>query len=229
MRALMLLALFPFSLAGFAADPGLQAVFERMDKASAAFKGFTADLEKIDYYQIVETTDKSVGTMAVRKSGPHSIQVLEKIETQNGNPDGEQMELSATRFRIYHAKANTVSEYDLGKKYRGAEEAALAVLGGSSKDLQQDYKVTYGGPDTVNGQACVRLVLNPNDPQFAQTFPKLEVWISDQTGIAIQQKLYQKGEKDYQIQTYKNMKFGTISEDQVKMKLPKNVKVERAK
>lgn len=163
MRTYQLLALLLCSATGFAADP-LQAVFQHMDKAAEIFKGFTADLERIDYYQLVETTDRSSGTIVVRKSGPHSIQVLEKIDAQNGSPDGEQMELSAARFSIYHPKANTVSEYPLGKKYRGAEEAVLALLGGSSKEILQDYKVAYGGPDTVNGESCVRLVLNPNDP-----------------------------------------------------------------
>jgi outer membrane lipoprotein-sorting protein len=219
------------STAGFAADPRLDAVFQRMDKAAATFKGFTADLEKIDRTggSLLETTDKSVGTITVRKPGPHSVQALEKFVTQNGDPDGEQMAFSATRFSVYRPKANTVTDYDLGKKYRGIEEAALALLGGSSKDLLQDYQVSYGGPETINGQPTTRLVLEPKDPQLAQMFPKIDVWISDATGIAVQQKFREKGDIDYHIQTYSNMQFGNISESQVTMNLPKNVKHEHPK
>jgi hypothetical protein len=156
------------------------------------------------------------------------VNVLQKIALQGGEPDGTEMELSAMQFRVYHPKINTVIEYPLGKKYRGLEQAALALLGGSSQDLQRDYKVAYGGPDSVEGQPATRLILKPIDPQFAQTFPKLEVWISEATGLAVQEKLYEPGEKDYQIQTYKNMKLGAVSEAQVKMSdLPKDVKRER--
>ena len=219
------------SSAGFAADPRLDAVFQRMDKASTTFKGFTADLEKIDRTggSLLESTDKSIGTIAVRKSGPRNVQALEKFVTQNGDPDGEQMEFSATRFSVYRPKANTATDYDLGKKYRGIEEAALALLGGSSKDLLQDYQVAYGGPETVNGQPTTRLALEPKDPQLAQMFPKIDVWISDATGIAVQQKFREKGDIDYHIQTYSNIQFGNVSESQVKMNLPKTVKHEHPK
>jgi len=227
---IVLLLALVCSTAGFAADPRLDAVFQRMDKAAQTFKGFTADLEKIDRTggSLLETTDKSEGTIVVRKSGQH-VQALEKIATQNGEPDGEQMAFSATRFSVYRPKANVVTDYDLGKKYRGIEEAALALLGGSSKDLLQDYQVSYGGPEAINGQATTRLILEPKDPQLAQMFPKIDVWISDATGIAVQQKFREKGDIDYHTQTYSNMQFGNISESQVTMDLPKNVKHEHPK
>jgi hypothetical protein len=220
-----------FSTAGFAADPRLDAVFQRMDKAAVTFKGFTADLEKIDRTggSLLETTDKSSGSIAVRKSGPRNVQALEKFATQNGAPDGEEMELSASRFRIYRPKANVATDYDLGKKYRGIEEAALALLGGSSKDLLHDYQVTYGGPETINKEPATRLVLEPRDSQLAQMFPKIDVWIADSTGVVVQQKFREKGDIDYHIQTYSNMQLGNVSESQVKMNLPKNVKYEHPK
>ncbi len=229
MRAPIIFALVLCAPAAFAADPALAAVFQHMDKTSATFKGFTADLAKIDRTggTVLESTDKSAGTIAVRKAGPRNIQVLEKIETENGNQNGEQMELAASNFKVYHPKINTVYEYDLSKKNRGMEQAALALLGGSSADLQRDYKVTYGGPEKVDGQPATRLLLQPNDPQLAQMFPKMEVWISDALGIAVQEKFHEKGDIDYHVQTYSNIKFASVSDDQVKMKLPKDVKRER--
>jgi outer membrane lipoprotein-sorting protein len=228
MRASLVFTLLLGSAIGFAADSPLQAVFQRMDKASADFKGFTANLVKIDHSDIVDANDKSEGTIAVRRVGPHNVQVLEKIDTLNGKPDGEQLELG-TRFSVYHPKENLVIDYDLNKKYRGVEEAALALLGGSSKDLLQDYKVTYGSAETVEGKAASRLVLNPIDQTLAQQFPKIEVWISDATGLAVQEKLYQKGEKDYELQTYSNVQPGNVSDDQVKMNVPKNTRHQHQK
>ena len=227
MRAPIILALL-CAADVHAADPVLDAVFQRMDKASTTFKGFTSDFVRIDHSDLVDVNDRSVGTFALRKSGPHSLQVLEKIDTLNGKPDAVITEFVGTRVTVYHPQTNgPATEYEFGKKYRGVEEAALGVFGGSSKDLQQDYKVAFGGAGSVDGRPAARLILNPNEPQLAQTFPKIEIWISDATGIAVQQKLYEKGEKDYHLLTYSNMKLGPVGENQVKLNLPRGVKIER--
>ncbi len=227
MRSRILLTLLLSVPACFAAG-SLQDIYQRMDKAAATFKGFTADWERIDHENFVNSNDKFTGTIAFRKTGPHAIQVLEKFLTENGQPNLQEIAIDGTHVAKYTPKTNTVADDDLGKKYHGLIDAVLLMgLGGTSKDLQQDYKVAFGGPDTVKGQPATRLVLNPNDPQLAQMFPKIEVWISDETGVAVQQKLYEKGDLDYKIQTYSNMKLGPVADAQVKLNLPKNVRKER--
>jgi outer membrane lipoprotein-sorting protein len=221
MRSRTLLALLFCTLAAGATDPALQAVFQRIDKAASNFKGFTAAMVKLDHESIINDDEKQTGTIAVRKAGPHNIQVLEKMS------DGEQFELNNTRVQIYHQKANTLQADDVGKRYGSLVEGALVIgLGGTSQELQQEYKVTFGGPETVNGQAATRLVLIPTDPQVAQLFPKVEVWISDSTGVAVQQKAYEKGLLDYHVQTYDNMKIGPVAETDVRLVVPKGVKRE---
>jgi outer membrane lipoprotein-sorting protein len=219
MRSRTLLALLLCTPPAYGADAALQAVFQRMDKAAGSFKGFTANLVKRDHYAIMDNTDTLTGTIAVSKPSPHSIQVLEKF-----TPDGEQIELNNTRVQIYHPKTNTLQgPDDVGKRYHGlVDEVLLIGLGGTSADMKDEYKVTFGGPETVGGQAATRLVLIPNDPQLSQSFPKVEVWISDASGIAVQQKLYEKGLADYHVQTYTDMKIGPVTEAQVRLVVPKD-------
>lgn len=219
MRSPTLLAPLLCALTAYGADPALQAVFQRMDRAAATFKGCTADLVKIDHYAIVADDDKQTGTIAVRKPNPRTLQLLEKFL-----PDGEEIELNDTRVQIYHPKTKLLQYDDIGKKYHGlVEEVLLVGLGGTSKDLLQGYQVSFGGSETVGGQAATRLILLPNDPQLAQNFPKFEVWYSDTTGIAVQQKWYQKGYADYSVQTYTHMKIGPVPVTDVKLILPKDV------
>ena len=225
MRSIILLALALstvtgiFTLTASADDPALQAVFQRMDKAAANFKGFTADVVKIDHQSIIDDNDKQTGTIAVRKPNPRGFQLLEKFL-----PDGEQVELNDTRVEIYHPRTKTLQADDVGKKYRALEEEVLLVgLGGSSKDLLAGYQVSLGGPETVAGQPATRLILIPKDPQLAQNYPKFEVWYSDATGIAVQQKWYEKGLVDYHIQTYTNMKIGPVSDADLRLVVPKDV------
>jgi hypothetical protein len=222
MRPRILLALLFCTLTAGAADPALQAVLQRMDKASATFKGFTADLVKLEHHAIIDDNDKLTGTIAVRKMGPHSIQVLEKFL-----PDGEQIALNGTRVEDYHPKINTLRSDDLGKKYQGLEqEVMLLGLGGTSKDLLDGYDVSLGGSETVGDQTATRLILIPKDRKLANTFPKFEVWYSDTTGIAVQQKWYDQGSADYTIQTYLHMKIGPVTEAQVRLVVPKDVRRE---
>jgi outer membrane lipoprotein-sorting protein len=57
-------------------------------------------------------------------------------------------------------------------------------------------------------------------------YPKFELWISDRTGISIQQKMYEQG-GDYSLATYTKMQTNiNISEADVKMNLPKGVQRE---
>jgi outer membrane lipoprotein-sorting protein len=54
---------------------------------------------------------------------------------------------------------------------------------------------------------------------------KVELWISDETGMAVQQKLYTGS--DYDLATYSNMKISpNIPESAVKLNPPKGVKVQ---
>jgi outer membrane lipoprotein-sorting protein len=225
MRAPILFAVL-LCASAFADDPALQGVYQRMDKASLTFKGFTAELVKIDHQDFVDATDKSTGTLTVRKSGPRNLQALEKIESENGKPEAEETAVTGSHVTVYRPKTNTATELDVNKKYRGVEEAAFGVFGGSSRDLQQDYQVAYGGAEPVDGQPAARLILKPKDPQLAQMYPKIEIWISDATGVAVQQKIYEVGEKDYHLLTYSNMKLGPISDSQVKLNIPKDAKKE---
>ena len=83
--------------------------------------------------------------------------------------------------------------------------------------------MTYGGPETVAGQAATRIVLVPKSPDLAAQFPKFELWISEATGISIQQKVYEQG-GNYSIATYSNMKLDpNIPDSAVKLNLPKGV------
>jgi len=223
MRLRTLLTPLLCALTAYGADPALQAVYQRMDRAAATFKGFTADLVKLEHHAIIDDNEKQTGTIAVRKPTPHSIQVLEKFL-----PDGEQIELNGTHVQDYHPKINTLRADDLGKKYHGLiEEVMLIGLGGNSKDLLEGYQVSMGGPETVGGQAATRLILIPKDPQLLKTFPKFEVWYSDVTGIAVQQKWYDQGFADYTVQTYTNMKIGAVTEAQVRLVVPKDARRER--
>jgi len=66
-------------------------------------------------------------------------------------------------------------------------------------------------------------VLAPKSSEVGNMFQKFELWISDATGISVQQKMYEKG-GNYTLATYPNMKLDpNVSDSEVKQNPPRGV------
>jgi outer membrane lipoprotein-sorting protein len=200
-------------------DP-LAAVFARMDQAAARFKDMTADMKKVSYMAVLKEETVDIGKIAVKVPKRHEYRMLINF-TQ---PDEKQVQLWGTKVDVYYPKTKIDQDMDLGKTNRAMIETfVLLGFGSNSKDLQDAYTVKYGGPETVAGQKTTRIELVPKNPEVASQFPKFELWISDETGISVQQKMYQRG-GDYSLATYTNMKINqNLPDSAVKLNLPRGV------
>ena len=141
-------------------------------------------------------------------------------------PDRKRWEISGTKVYMYYPKAAEVQEMNLGKENRTRMEQFLKLgFGSTSHDLQEAYTVQYGGRDKSTGRTLPAWELTPKSAELKAQFPKLELWISDKLGIAIQQKVYQPG-GTYNVATYTNVKLDpNLPESAVKLtNLPKGVK-----
>jgi len=203
-----------------AADSSLQTVFGRMDQASARFKGLRADMRKLAHTEVINEDSVDTGTIVVRVPKPHDLRML--IDFQQ--PDKKKVMIAGTKVDIYYPKTEIVQEIDLGKNHRSqVEQFLLLGFGSNSKDLMDAYSVKFGGSETIAGEATSRIELVPKSKELLAQFPKFELWISDQTGISVQQKMYQPG-GDYSLATYTKMQTNVnIPESDVKLSLPKGV------
>jgi outer membrane lipoprotein-sorting protein len=158
----------------------------------------------------------------VRRPTPKDLQVLFNIE----KPDPMQAAFSDHTGELYHPKLKVVDVYDLDKKLgAGLSGYMLLGFGSSTRDLEQAYTIGPGGPESIDGHKTYRIVLMPRKPDQVMQLSKVELWISDETGIAVQQKLY--SGPDYDVATYSNMKISpNIPESAVKLNPPKGVKVQ---
>jgi outer membrane lipoprotein-sorting protein len=200
-------------------DP-LAAVFARMDQAAARFKDMTADMKKVSYMAVLKEETVDIGKIAVKVPKRHEYRMLINFT----EPDEKQVQLWGTKVDVYYPKTKIDQDMDLGKTNRAIIETfVLLGFGSNSKDLQDAYSVKYGGPETVAGQKTTRIELVPKNREVANQFPKFELWISDETGISVQQKMYQRG-GDYSLATYTNMKINqNLPDSAVKLNLPRGV------
>jgi len=210
----------------WAADHPLETVFGRMDQAAAKFKGLTADMTRVAHEGAIGEEDTETGTITVRLPKPHDLRMLLNFKT----PDVKAVEVAGSKVLVFYPKSLTAQQIDVGRAHKALMEQFLKLgFGSTSREMQEAFKVEYGAAEKVSDQDTTRLTLTPKSADMAAQFPKMELWISDASGIAMQQKFYQPG-KTYNLITYTNMRLNPpISDSDVKIKLPPGVKIEPLK
>ena len=131
-------------------------------------------------------------TFRARVGSSHTI-VLSKDNHVIAVEGTEKVLDQATPAAAAILRGEVKPEY-LKKAHKVEMEQFLRLsFGSNSKELREGYTVTYGGVETVAGQKTTRIVLVPKSEDMLAMFPKFELWISDATGISIQQKIYEQG------------------------------------
>jgi outer membrane lipoprotein-sorting protein len=194
-----------------------------MEEAAVSFKGLTADIKTVNYTFVIQEEDQSSGTIVVRRPKPKEWQMLMSIKA----PDPKQVSYMGHTAQEYNPKTNIESIYDVNEKYGSVVNEFISLgFGASPKDLQQVYTIVLGGVETIGTQKTTRIDLTPKKPDATVHLVKAELWISDETGIALQQKLYFAG-GNYDLATYSNLRIDpNIPESAVQLKTPDNVKKE---
>ena len=193
-----------------------------MDSAATFFRGMTAKIRMISYTAIIKETTEESGTITLRSPKPRTVVALIDFE----KPDKKSFSFRDKKAQIYLPKINTVQEYDLGKYDSLLTQGLLIGFGTSSKDLQKNYTISGGTDETIEGLKTSKLELVPTAETIRQHITRIELWVGTDTGLPVQEKLYRKS-GDYTHIVYSDMKLqSNLTDEQVKLKLPGNVKKE---
>ncbi|MBZ5581734.1 MAG: hypothetical protein LAQ30_05910 [Acidobacteriia bacterium] len=211
-----------FLASGVAADP-LPQILARMEQASITFKALTAEMKRVIHTAVLNEDEVQVGTLVVKRPKLKEFRALLDLKGANA----KQVAYSGHNVEIYYPESKLIQIYDINKKLGSQVDKYLLLgFGASPKDLQQVYNIAFVGEETVNGQKTTRLALTPKQPDTATGMIKAELWVSGETGIAVQQKLYFSG-GDYQLATYTNIKINpAIPDSAVQLNAPKDAKKE---
>jgi outer membrane lipoprotein-sorting protein len=201
----------------------LQAVLDRMDQAAARFKGLSAEVTKVSHNALLNEDDTFTGTMAV-KNGPKAHDLRAVVDILH--PDPKKVLLTSHKVEMYYPKINTVQTVDLDRKGRAlVDQFLLLGFGSTSAEIRKAYDVKLSGTETVAGQKTARLLLTPKSHDVLAKLTKVDLWISDTLGIAVQQKFWEPG-GDYNLLTYTNVRLHTATQE-LKWDVPKNAKQEK--
>jgi outer membrane lipoprotein-sorting protein len=202
----------------------LAATLARMDRTAAGFRSLSADIRRVSHVDVINEDTVDTGSILVKRLKPRDIRYLVDFQSP---PNPKKVLLSGHTVQIYYPNGKRVEEYDLGKSRGAMDKFLLLGFGSNSKELESAYSIKLGGAETVAGQKTTRIDLTPRSQDVAAQITKVQLWISDADGIALQQKLFQPG-GDYSLATYTNMKVNPqIADTALKLDLPRDVQRQR--
>ncbi len=215
-----------FALTALAVSPALadtlQEIMTRMDQASAAFKGMSAQMKRLDHTAVINDTSEERGEVALRRSSKGGVQ----IQMESTFPDKRTLTFQGHTLKIYLPKINTIQVYDLGKKRDQIDQFLVLGFGVSGKELQKQYNVKLIGAETLGGVKTNRIDLAPKSVEARELFQHLELWIPEGASHAIQQKVHLRG-GDYKLLTYTDIKLNPpLTDSSFNLKAPKDAKTE---
>jgi outer membrane lipoprotein-sorting protein len=200
----------------------LDGVLNHLDKAGSQFTAMSAQFENVKHTALVN--EDSTATGAIRLKRPKRGVFLAFLDYVA--PDKKLVALNDQMLDIYLPIMKTDQGCDLGKHKDLLQQFFLFGFGTTRRDLEGSYNVSYGGPETVNGEAATRLVLTSKNPDIAKHLSKFELWISDKTGEPVRQKFYEPS-GDYNVFTYSDMKINpNLPDSSFKLHLKGDVKKE---
>lgn len=203
-------------------DPALLPVFARLDKASAGFKSFSASMQRLTHTDVINSDDIDRGTIKLKRSNSRSDL---KMLIEMTEPDPKAVSVQGKKGQLYYPRMQTVQEYDLGKFKEWLDQFYLMGFGTTSKELQDMYAVRYLGADTKGGKRVSGMELIPKSKEISQHIKKFELWLSDENGLPIEQKIYPAGQ--YIVVTYSKISINPdIPDSALKLQLPKGTKWE---
>lgn len=216
-RILWLISAISVTIVPAVADP-LEAALAHIDRVAMGFTGLTADLRRVDHMALLNEDTVETGEFRMKRV-KRDIHILFDIK----QPAAKAYAFDGHKLEEYLPQEETVEEYDAGKYKSLADQFLLLGFGTTSKELQTDYTITLGGPESINGEKTTRLELIPKSKELLVHLPKVELWISDSLGVPVQQKFYTPG-GNYNLATYSNIKLNpNLADSAVRLNLPKGV------
>jgi outer membrane lipoprotein-sorting protein len=201
----------------------VQKVVTELNAAAAKFQSAQADFSWDQLQAVVSDHQVQTGTIYFdRKKG--STQVAAYILKENGQDSPKTVTFNGTEANYYVPKINQVTVIKAGDNKAQWESFLTLGFGGSGKDLEATWKVSYMGNEKLDGVQVDKLDLVPLQANVANLFSHVTIWIDPVRGISLKQIFYEGQSGDMRTATYTNIRYNVpIAPSVFQLKLPKGV------
>jgi outer membrane lipoprotein-sorting protein len=178
----------------------LKEILSRMNEAGKHLKTVSSDLEYTKVTVLVDDRSTEFGQLVFRKG--KSSEILLNFT----KPDPKVILLRKNKAEIFLPKTNQIQEYDLEKHSGLVQQFLLLGFGTDSDQLKKSYQIKYvGGEEQLGGDTAVMLELTPRDSNVVAQLSKIQLWISEESWLPVQQKFFEPS-GDYLLTRYSSVK-----------------------
>jgi outer membrane lipoprotein-sorting protein len=181
------------------APADLAEVLSRMNESAKRLKTVSANLEYTKVTVLVNDKSTETGQILYHKSKYPEI----RIDIQK--PDRKIILFKKNKAEIYLPKINQIQEYDLEQKSGLVQQFLLLGFGQETGELKRSYHVKYLKEEDLEGDTTALLELLPRKESIASQLVKIQLWISEESWLPVQQKFFE-SDGDYLIARYTGMK-----------------------
>jgi len=192
------------ALGGVAEDA--QHVLAEMDAASAKFRSVQADFVWVQLMtDPVPDTDTQKGSIVFLRRGTET-QMAARITEQNGKPVPKDLVYSGGELEFYQPTIQQLTIFSAGANRAQYESFLTLGFGGSGKDLEASWEVSYQGEETIDGVRTAKLDLVPKQASVKQNFAHVTIWVDPARAVSLKQQFFS-DEHNSRTATYSNIRY----------------------
>lgn len=179
--------------------PDLAEILSRMNDTAKHLKTVSASLEYTKVTVLVNDKSTELGQLFFHKS--KTPEILIEIR----KPDPRTILFKKNRAEIYMPKINQIQEYDLGQHSGLVQQFFLLGFGTETGELKKSYDLKFLTEEELDSDTTAVLELTPRKDSISAQISKVQLWVSEESWIPIQQKFIEP-DGDYLIARYTSVK-----------------------
>ena len=196
---LLTLTTLPILAQGKKSRVDLNQIFSHMDGSAKHLRTLSADLEYTKVTVLVNDFSTESGQMYFRNAKSPDILIDFK------KPAPKVILFRKDKAEIYQPMINQIQEFDLRNHSGLIQQFLLLGFGTNSRELKKVYQVKYLKEEQLGGDTTALLELTPREENLAAQLSKIQLWISEESWLPIQQKFFE-ASGDYSIARYSSVK-----------------------
>jgi outer membrane lipoprotein-sorting protein len=170
-------------------SPDFAEILSRMNDSAKHLKSLTTNLEYTTVTVLVDDKSTQYGQLVFRKDKDKRPEILIKFE----RPDSKVILLRRSKAEIYNPKINQIQEYNLEAHSQLVQQFLLLGFGTEVADLKKSYDLKFAGEEEIQDETAAVLELAPLAKDIAGQLTKVQLWISEDSWLPVQQKFFQPG------------------------------------
>ena len=179
--------------------PPLGEILARMNESAKRLKTVSANIEYTKVTVVVNDKATEFGEFYLRKG--KNIEILLNFQ----KPDPKVILYRKNKAEIYLPKSNQIQEYNLEKQSGLVDQFLSLGFGRETGDLQKAYFIKLTGEEVLDGDTTAILELMPRKESIAAQISKVQLWVSEESWIPVQQKVFE-ASGDYLLSRYTAVK-----------------------